>query len=277
MPKPRRQFHSEPGIPAIAMHRLSLNFFRIFAALLLTLVVVSAVTAAPKFPKLTDRVVDIAGMLPDQTAREIRTRLAAHEKETGNQVVVVTIRSLEGYSIEEYGYLLGRHWGIGQKNRDNGVLLIVAKADRKLRIEVGYGLEGVLTDALSKQVIESVILPSFKAGYFVRGIERGVEAILAITAGKTWEPPEPEFDWNKFGGFAALAVIMLFVFSMLFFSVVDGRPENGGSSHNRYRDPSVSPSRFGSSGGFGGGFGGGGGGLSGGGGGFGGGGASGGW
>lgn len=257
------------------MHCFNPNLVRILAALLLTFLVAGAVRAAPEFPALNGRVVDNAGMLPADAEQAIQTRLAEHENETGNQVVVVTIHSLEGYPIEEYGYLLGRHWGIGQKERDNGVLLIVARADRKLRIEVGYGLEGVLTDALSKQVIESVILPSFKAGDFVRGIEQGVEAILAITAGQDWEPRESELDWNRLSGLFVVSAFMIFAFSMLFFSMTESRQGYGGSSHRRYRDPAASSNRY-RSGGSAGGFGGGGG-FSGGGGGFGGGGASGGW
>lgn len=254
------------------MRCLNPNFARIFVLLLLGFFVASAAMAAPEFPALSGRVVDNAGLLPEKAERAIQNRLARHESETGNQVVVVTIPDLQGYPIEEYGYLLGRHWGIGQNKRDNGALLIVAKAERKLRIEVGYGLEGVLTDALSKQVIETAILPRFRAGEFDLGIERGVDAILAITAGQTWEPREVESQWNRLSGFFVIFVIMIFAFSVLFNSMTDTRQGYAGSSHRRYRSPGMGSSGYGSGGGFGrsGGF-------SGGGGGFGGGGASGGW
>ena len=99
--------------------------------------------------------------------------LAAHERATGQQVVVVTLDSLQGYSIEDYGYQLGRHWGIGQKGKNNGALLIVAPKEHKVRIEVGYGLEGTLTDATSRTIIQNYILPSFKRGDYNAGVVGG--------------------------------------------------------------------------------------------------------
>ena len=105
--------------------------------------------AAIKFPELTGRVVDNAGLLSPAVEQALTEQLAAHEQATTNQVVVVTLPNLQGYTIEEFGYQLGRYWGIGQKGKDNGVVFLVAKAERKVRLEVGYGLEGVLTDALS--------------------------------------------------------------------------------------------------------------------------------
>ncbi len=106
--------------------------------------------------------------------------LAEHEHTTGEQVVVVTLDSLQGYTIEDYGYQLGRHWGIGQKSKNNGVLLIVAPNEHKVRIEVGYGLEGTLTDATSRTIIETKILPSFKRGDFNAGVFAGVKSILKV-------------------------------------------------------------------------------------------------
>lgn len=143
--------------------------------------------AAPDFPALTGRVVDGAGLLSVSARTQLEQQLATHEKESSNQVVVVTVDSLQGYPIEDYGYQLGRHWGIGQKGKDNGVLLIVAPNERKVRIEVGYGLEGVLTDALSKNIIETVITPPFKQGKMAQGIVAGTGAILAALGG-SYEP-----------------------------------------------------------------------------------------
>jgi len=140
--------------------------------------------AAPSFPVLTGRVVDMAGILSPAFEAELGARLAAHEKATTDQVVVVTLKTLGGYDIADYGYQLGRHWGIGQKGKNNGVLLIVAPAERKLRIEVGYGLEGTLTDAISRDIIERRIKPAFRQQQYEQGIRDGVEAILATLGGE---------------------------------------------------------------------------------------------
>ncbi|RMF04505.1 MAG: TPM domain-containing protein, partial [Alphaproteobacteria bacterium] len=115
--------------------------------------------AQPQFPALTGRVVDEAGLLSREEADALARQLEALEERTSDQLVVVTLRSLQGFPIEDYGYKLGRHWGIGQAGKDNGVLLIVAPTERKVRIEVGRGLEGELPDALAKLIIENAILP----------------------------------------------------------------------------------------------------------------------
>ncbi|WP_240554877.1 TPM domain-containing protein [Oceanicoccus sagamiensis] len=141
---------------------------------------VSIAQAAPEFPKLKGRVVDGASYLSAAAERRLSQQLQAHEQAGGNQVVVATFEDLQGYSIEEFGYQLGREWGIGQKGKDNGVLLLVAKAERKVRIEVGYGLEGTLTDAISANIIQSVILPTFKQRQFERGIAGALLPLLML-------------------------------------------------------------------------------------------------
>lgn len=138
----------------------------------------AAALAQPSFPALTGRVVDEAGLLTPAQERELEGRLAALESRTTDQLVVVTVRSLQGYEIEEYGYQLGRAWGIGQSAVDNGVLLIVAPNERQVRIEVGYGLEPVLTDAMSSLIIQRRILPAFHEGDYAGGIAAGAEAII---------------------------------------------------------------------------------------------------
>ena len=126
----------------------------------------------PTFPPLTGRVVDAANLLdPADEEAPLTGDLKALEQKSSDQVVVVTLPSLQGYAIEDYGYQLGRHWGIGTKQLSNGMLLIVAPNERKVRIEVGRGLEPILTDALSKIIIENAILPRFRAGDFAGGIE----------------------------------------------------------------------------------------------------------
>ncbi len=139
--------------------------------------------AAPQFPELTGRVVDNAGLLSAPEHKRLTRLLEEHEAQTTNQVVIVTLESLQGYVIEDFGIQLGRHWGIGQKGKDNGVLLIVAPTERKVRIEVGYGLEGTLTDAFSRDIIDTRILPAFRSNNYERGIARGANGILAVLGG----------------------------------------------------------------------------------------------
>ncbi len=137
----------------------------------------------PRFPPLTGRVVDDADILNGSTRAALTDILAQHERETGNQVVVITLKDLQGYTIEDFGYQLGRKWGIGQKEKNNGALLIVAPREHKVRIEVGYGLEGVLTDAASRAIIERDILPAFRRGDFNAGVLAGVTSMLRVLGG----------------------------------------------------------------------------------------------
>lgn len=147
-------------------------------AVLALVALAGAATAAPKFPPLTGRVVDDAKLLSPATEQRLSDELAALEQKTGHQVVVATIPDLQGYPIEDYGYQLGRAWKIGDEKRDDGVLLVVAPNDRKVRIEVGYGLEPVLTDALSSTIIQAKVLPAFRSGNLEKGVVDGAEAII---------------------------------------------------------------------------------------------------
>src|SRR5690349_16621590 len=126
-------------------------------ALMFLVLAAHAFAADLKFPALTGRVVDDAGILSSSIKSELDEMLAQHERTTSQQVVVVTLDSLQGHSIEDYGYQLGRYWGIGQKGKNNGAILIVAPHEHKTRIEVGYGLEGQLTDAISRVIIDEKI------------------------------------------------------------------------------------------------------------------------
>jgi uncharacterized protein len=140
-----------------------------------------AFATGPTFPPLTGRVVDQANIIPPDIEAQLTSRLAALEAKSSDQLVVVTVPSLQGYEIEEYGYQLGRTWQIGQGERlNNGVLLLVAPNERKVRIEVGYGLEGVLTDMFTGEVVRNNIVPAFKAGDIPAGIVAGVDGIEAL-------------------------------------------------------------------------------------------------
>jgi uncharacterized protein len=264
---------------------------RLFARMLLTLALLvwAPLAAAQTFPALTGRVVDAANLLDPAQEQALDARLAALDKQSGRQLVVATVPDLQGYDISDFGYRLGRAWGIGTKEKNDGALLIVAPNDRKLRIEVGYGLEGILTDAVSSQVIRNVITPRFKAGDFPGGITAGVDALGQILT----LPPDEAAAYAKKaeaavrdqGGDASgimvlfwIIVILVFILPMVFGSR-DGRRHRGGAGPVIIWGPGWGGGSGGSGwGGGGGGWGGGdGGGFSGGGGGFGGGGASGGW
>ncbi len=157
--------------------------FVLFIAVLFILLS-NVARSEPTFPELTGRIVDNANMLDHTREQRIKNLLTEHENATTNQVVVVTLLGLGGYDIETYGYQLGRAWEIGQEGKDNGVLLIVAKKERKVRIEVGYGLEGTLTDAISAHIINRIIVPKFKQGKFGKGIEKGTAAIIQALSGQ---------------------------------------------------------------------------------------------
>ena len=156
-----------------------------FAALLCTLTIAFALT----FPSLTGRVVDQANIIEPATRSAIVQKLADLEAKSGIQLVVATVTSLEGQEIEPYANQLFRTWQLGEKAKNNGVLLLVAPNDRRVRIEVGYGLEGTLTDALSKVIITNAITPRFKAGDFSGGISRGVDDIITVltTDASEWQ------------------------------------------------------------------------------------------
>jgi uncharacterized protein len=160
-----------------------LRHVRIALLALLAALTVAAPASAQTLPALTGRVVDDAGMLSEGTRALLTRELAELEAKTTRQLVVVTVKSLQGHSIEDYGVRLGRAWQIGQKDKNNGVLLIVAPNERKVRIEVGYGLEGELPDAVAKLIIEERVLPNFRQGNMVGGVVVGTESIVGVLSG----------------------------------------------------------------------------------------------
>ncbi len=201
---------------------------RIFGVWLLVLS--ALVLAAPEFPALSGRVVDQAGVLSAATVQTLEAQLAEHEKATSNQLVVVTLKDLQGYAIGDYGYQLGRHWGIGQAGRDNGALLIVAPKERKVRIEVGYGLEGVLPDVTANNIIQTRILPRFRQGDYDGGVRAGVESILAAIDG-AYEPlpaPRRASGGNERGGNFMTFVILALVAGQMFGGLLRSRALSAG-------------------------------------------------
>lgn len=260
-------------------HPNRVNGLAQIGVVLIGLLMLSTALAAPDFPKLTGRVVDNADMLDTATESRLTDMLKAFEQKSGDQVVVVTLPDLGGDTIETYGYQLGRAWGIGQEKRDNGALLIVAQKEHKIRIEVGYGLEGRLTDAQSSIIIHNIIEPAFKQGDFDSGVLKGTAAMVQVLGGDPLAEPKQNRQAHQGKpsvlhtlGFFALMVAMSFLFG--------GGSGGGGRGGRRRRSRMPWFIPIGGMGGFGGGsggFGGGMGGFGGGGGGFGGGGASGGW
>lgn len=230
------------------------------SAFVVLLLVVSSAFAEPPIPALTGRVVDQAGILDASTIEAITSQLAGYESSTGNQVVVVTLSELKGYPIEDWGLALGRGWGIGQKGKNNGVLLIVAPNDRELRIEVGYGLEGDLPDATANTIIDSEIVPYFKRGDMKGGVRAGVNAILAALGGK-YTPTKLASSTS--GDEFPAAAFSVFAFIFIVIVLINVRRDYGpGVRQGRYRGAGTGfGGGFGSSGG-GGGFSGGGGGSS---------------
>ena len=242
--------------------------------------------ADPKFPALTGRVVDEAHLLKPADRAAIDADLKALEAKSSDQLVVFTTSSLQGYPIEDFGYKLGRAWGIGQKGTNNGVILIIAPTERKVRIEVGRGLEPQLTDLLSTMIIQNRILPEFRRGGFSAGIVAGVHDIKDVLLGdaeavkqraaKRPTAVRKNEGWGQVIPLLFIAGIFVFIFwvqnQQAQRPLTGGRPGRPG-----YGPPIFFPGGWGGGGRGSGGGGGDGGGFSGGGGDFGGGGASGDW
>lgn len=187
---------------------------RILYILVATFLLQNLLFAKPTFPELTGRVVDNAKILNESEKQTLSKILEKHEKETSNQIVVVTLSSLDGYDIADYGYQLGRFWGIGQKNKNNGVLLIVSMEEKKIRIEVGYGLEGALTDARAHEIIEYIIKPKFRLGTFYKGILEGTNSIIDSIKGEYTKENYNVPSDNVFGWFI-LYFLLIFVSPIL--------------------------------------------------------------
>lgn len=242
-----------------------------------------AFAVAREVPPLRGRVNDYAGLLPPERARQLEDKLEQFERETGHQVALLTVRSLEGDSLEDFSIRVAERWKVGRKGFDNGVILLVAREEKRLRLEVGYGLEGVLPDAIASRIVRDVIVPRFRAGDYAGGIEAGIDAIFAATRGETlalkpqtarrarpWVPLVAQL------AIVGLLLLLLFAARLEMRSAARGRGGVWSPRGRRRLDDD-----FGfwapSGGSWGGGGLGGGGGFSGGGGGFGGGGASGSW
>ena len=234
------------------------------AAALMVMLFAIAPAFAINFPALTGRVVDQANIIQPDTRVALEQKLADLEDNSGIQLVVATVMSLEGQEIEPYANELFRKWALGEKKKNNGVLLVVAPNERRVRIEVGYGLEGTLTDALSKVIISNAMTPRFKAGNFSEGISRGVDDIITVltTDASEWQKrPSLRLDYQQpadtanwillaalFGFFILLIVSP--TFRWLFFNVVLNVLASSGSSRGGYSGGSYSGGGYSGGGGF---------------------------
>jgi uncharacterized protein len=262
---------------------------RLFLAAIIAIVTVLPL-AALDAPEMAGPVNDLAGVMSAQEKEELQSYLTAVNDQTGVQVAVLTVDSLEGDDLEAFSMRVAEKWKLGQADKDNGALLVVAIKERSLRIEVGYGLEGELTDMKSGLIIRNVIVPYFKNGQYGAGIIAGAKNIVGIATGNSSivanevsNPPARHDSGSGIAGFVFLVIFLIILAGGMGRRRRGGRVNSGGliwpfiigsmlSGSNRHHHDNWG-------GGFGGGsgFGGGGGGFSGGGGGFGGGGASGGW
>jgi uncharacterized protein len=179
-------------------------------------------------PALTGRVVDQANVISPAQRASLEGKLKALEDKSGIQLVVATIVSLEGQEIESYANQLFRAWRIGQEKKNNGVLFLIAPKDHKVRIEVGYGLEGTLTDATSKIIILNAVAPRFKAGDFDGGIARGVDDIVTtLTVDSSEWQKRPELRAKDSSSALAVVVPLLFVAILIFLFVATVRRQGG--------------------------------------------------
>ncbi len=275
MPRGLAMLTARPGVLRLAL------------ATVIVLLCSALAQAQPRFPQLAGRVVDEAGLLSSADIAQLTADLEALEKKSSDQLVVVTLKSLQGYAIEDYGYQLGRAWGIGQAKVNNGVLLIVAPNEHKVRIEVGRGLEPQLTDAMSSLIIQNAILPAFRRGDWGGGIKAAVRDITDVILGDadavkqrraSRVKPTPGVDWDSMLTLLFWALVISFALYSHYQQsrhLPAGQRRRGGYG-GAY--PIIVPGGWGGSGHWGGSGGGnGGGGFGGGGGDFGGGGSSGSW
>jgi uncharacterized protein len=188
----------------------SWNFRAGFPLIFFSIFLFTPALSALEVPKRADGyVTDHAGLLPPSAKDTLETTLRDFETKTSNQIVVATFPSLEGDSLEDFSIRLAEAWKVGQKGRDNGVIFLIFKNDRKIRIEVGYGLEGVLPDALAGQIISQVVAPHFREGDFAGGITAGVDAIIKATRGE-FKGMRGKERSNEAGKFVVLFMVLLF-------------------------------------------------------------------
>ena len=216
--------------PPLSFRRHRQVLAKVGLAGVLLVCLVSGLACALDFPPLTGRVVDQAGVIPVSARETLETKLKDLEDKSGIQLVVATVKSLQGGDIETYANELFRAWKLGEAKKNNGVLLLVAPTERKVRIEVGYGLEGTLTDALSQVIIASAIVPRFKANDYSGGIERGVDGVISVltTDAEEWHAKTRVRSEDQQSLFDVLFPLLLFLVVVFIFRYMVGNA--GGTS-----------------------------------------------
>lgn len=203
-----RRASASPPLSGAAMQFGGIAFL---ALLLITLTVLSV--SARTIPAFKGYVNDYADMISGPVEAKLDQTLKSFEHSDSTQVAVLTVDSLEGDPLEDFSIRVAEKWGVGQKGKDNGVLLLVAKKERKVRLEVGYGLEGVLTDLLAGRIIDDVITPRFKSGQFDQGFEAGVKAVIQATRGEFKADPSS----SRRGGRREESPLVSYLFFSIFF------------------------------------------------------------
>ena len=191
----------------------ALSRWRVYAVAVLLGFTLQAGAAGVDIPPLKSRVTDLTGTLPAQQVVQLEQRLAAFEKEKGVQIAVLMVPTVQPESIEEYAVRVIEQWKIGRKGIDDGVLLVIAKNDRKLRIEVGYGLEGALNDATAKRIISEDIVPHLKHGDFAAGVNAGVSRILRVAGGEPLPPVQQGQGRSSALPFDPMLLLAAFIFA----------------------------------------------------------------
>lgn len=194
------------------------------------LILCAACTYARTVPALTGRIIDEAGILKAEDKRTLKEYLESLENEAGIQIAVLTVRSLEGDAIEAFAHTAAEMWRLGRAGEDNGALLVIAQAERKIRIETGYGLEGALTDTKCGLIIRNEIAPAFRSGAYSKGIVNGVKAIGNTAAGHDVQVEDTETQ-NAGGGadgFGMAAVLFIVLFWFAVFSNISSRRRRRG-------------------------------------------------
>ena len=197
----------------------------LFLFLFFSVGVYAQTDVVPKKPSLAEGlVVDQTNTLTPEQQATLRQKLIAYDNSTSNQIAIVIIQSLKGNSIEDVALQIGRDWGVGgQAEKDNGVVILVAKDDHKMRIEVGYGLEGAVTDYVASSIIQNTLTPNFKEGNYYRGLTEAVDEIIKAAEGR-YTAPE---GYGKKGGIKKWQIILAIIFIWIILSVI-GRGGRGG-------------------------------------------------
>ncbi|AYA38170.1 TPM domain-containing protein [Hymenobacter oligotrophus] len=245
----------------MTIHVLSKAWLRTYGLLLCLLLATAAlgqnIPTRPTPPRLVN---DLAGLLSPAEEQALEQKLLNYNDTTSSQFAIVTVPSLEGAEIADYGQKLFESWGIGQAQKNNGLLILVAQQERKVTIRTGYGLEGAVPDALAKRIISNVIVPAFKAERYYDGLDGAVDRLIALAGGEYQAEPRPTADYSDSSGSGWLFWVIIGVMVLLFLL----RSRGGGGGGGGYRRSRgwgggfFPPVIIGGGGGFGGGFGGGG-------------------